>query len=89
VSGAAKILSGPAGYAVPLIVGGILLYVVYKAIKDPTKQFVQDISGPAPGQTWANYLFGIGAPFDPNPSANADMGGVNFGAVNPSTWNGP
>lgn len=63
MSNAAKILSGPAGYAVPLIVGGILIYIVYRALKGPAQaaytgaqSFDQNI-GLGPFDAWVSSWF--------------------------------
>lgn len=80
ISGAAKILAGPAGYAVPLLVGGILVYLVYRAVKKPISDYAASVT-PAPGQSSLNYLFGIGNPF---PDVNPAMGGPNFGVIDKS-----
>jgi hypothetical protein len=37
VKGAAAVLAGPAGYAVPLIVGAVLIYAAYHVLKAPAQ----------------------------------------------------
>jgi hypothetical protein len=78
--GAVKLLSGPAGYAVPLIVGAVLAYLVYRSIKAPVANYVASVT-PGEGQSTLNYLFGIGNPY---PNANPAMGGPNFGVIDKS-----
>lgn len=78
--GAAKVLSGPAGYAVPLIIGAVLVYLVYRAVKKPISDYAASVTQ-APGQSTLNYLFGVGNPF---PDANPAMGGPNFGVIDKS-----
>lgn len=84
MNSAAKILSGPAGYAVPLLVGGLALYVLFKMLKAPAaaayqgaQNFDQNV-GLGGFDEWVSNLFSapVGAP-------NADLGGTNFGANSP------
>lgn len=80
--GAAKVLSGPAGYAVVIVVGIGALYLTYNYVKGQGKAAVDALTpGPAPGQSWGNYLFGISDAPAPDPNANANMGGVDFGVI--------
>lgn len=89
MSDAGKILSGPAGYALVLGGAALLVYLVYRQIKAPfqavyngAQNFDQNI-GLGSFDAWVSGLFSA-----PTPSA-ANLGGQNFGAVDPSTWNGP
>lgn len=88
MSGAAKILSGPAGYAVPMVVGLVAVYVVYRVLKGPAtaayqgaQNFDQNV-GLGAFDAWVSGLFSppSSAP-TPNLGANTDMGGSNFGAT--------
>ncbi len=85
--GAVKLLSGPAGYAVPLVVGAVLAYLVYRAIKKPISDYAASVT-PAPGQSLTSYWLGdsIGTALggNPFPNANPAMGGPNFGVIDKS-----
>lgn len=90
MSGAASVLSGPAGYAVPIIVGAGLVYLVYRSIKKPVGDYVASVT-PAAGQSLSSYWLGdsLGTALggNPYPSANPAMGGPNFGVIDKSgSW---
>jgi hypothetical protein len=78
VKGGASILAGPAGYAVPIVVGAVLVYWLYSKIKSGATAAIQSAL-PGDNQPTLNYLFGIGPPQNPDPTANQGMGGANFG----------
>jgi len=85
---AVKLLSGPAGYAVPLLIGLAVVYVIYRQLKAPAaaayagaQNFDQNI-GLGGFDTWVSGLFSPPtAPVSPNLGANSDMGGPNFGTT--------
>jgi hypothetical protein len=96
VSGqAVKLLSGPAGYAVPMVVGLVAVYLVYQWLKAPAAavgaaatsvytglQNFDANTGAAPFDAWVSGLFAPPTvPVSPNLGANTDMGGSNFGTT--------
>jgi hypothetical protein len=73
---------------------GVGIYVGYQVYKGFKGNIAPNLTGPAPGQTWLNYFFGSGGTLDaqgnyvapvpiaaPNPDANKDMGGKDFGVT--------
>ncbi len=67
----AKILSGPAGYALVIVVAGVAVYLAYRAIKAPAQaaytglQNFDNNVGLAPFDAWVSNLFSPQAPTTP------------------------
>lgn len=58
-----KILDGPGGYAIAIAAAVLAVVVLVEFIKNEFTPGA-NLQGPAPGQSWFNYLIGSGGTLD-------------------------